>query len=302
MKILAIGHLCLDVIHPADGEEVEGYGGVYYTVGTLAALAGDQDTILPVFGVHKQDYAPLLEDLARYPRVDTSGIFTFDAPTNRVHLYYKNQDSRIECSKDIAQPIPFERIRRFLGVDGVLVNMISGWDITLETLDQIRIAVRSQNVPIHLDLHSLTLGISAHHERFRRPLSDWRRWGFMIDVVQMNEEEIGGLTAEHLPEQQTAGHLLTLGIRAVLVTRGARGVTVYYNEQKRLTRKEVSGISVAQPHDATGCGDVFGAAFHYHYVRTRDPLESAQVANRVAAAKVGMSGSDQLGVLKTSYA
>ncbi len=301
MKILVIGHLCLDAIHPAEGKEIEGYGGIYYTLGTLAALTGEQDTIFPVFGVNKNDYGPLLENLARYPRVNTAGIFAFDSPTNRVHLLYKNQDSRIECSKDIAEPIPFERIRRHLGVDGILINMISGRDITLETLDQIRMAVRSQKIPIHLDLHSLTLGINAQHERFRRPLSDWRRWGFMVDIVQMNEEEIGGLTAEHLPEQQTAGHLLTLGIRAVVVTRGARGATVYFNEHKRLGRQEVEGITVARLHDATGCGDVFGAAFHYHYVRTRDPLASAHVANRIAATKAGMSGSDRLDALRQAY-
>ena len=301
MKILVIGHLCLDVIHPFEKEEVQGYGGIYYTVGTLAALAGEQDTIFPVFGVGKREYPQLMQNLSRYPRVDTSGIFAFDGPTNRVHLYYKSTDSRVECSKDIAPPIPFERIRRFLAVDGILVNMISGFDITLETIDQIRMAVRSQDIPIHLDLHSATLGINDQHERFRRPVDEWRRWGFMVDVVQMNEEEIAGLTAEHLPEQQAVGHLLTLSIRGVLITRGGRGATVYYNEQKHVTRKDVEGIPLSRLQDATGCGDVFGAAFHWHYVRTRDLLASAQAANRVAAAKAAMAGSDRLGALKASY-
>jgi adenosine kinase len=301
MKIVAIGHLCLDVIHPIDAPEVRSYGGIYYTIAALAALANGRDTVIPVFGVNKADYPGLIQDLQRYPNIDTAGIFTFPTPTNTVHLYYTDRQARVECSKNIAQPISYERIRRYLAADGILINMISGWDVALEALDQIRMAVRGQDIPLHLDLHSLTLGINEQCERFRRPVSEWRRWGFMVDTIQMNEEEIAGLTAEHLPEQQAAGHLLTLSTKGIVVTRGARGATLYTSDHKRLVRKDVEGLPVEQVRDTTGCGDVFGAALHYHYLKTRDLLASVQVANRVAAAKVEMAGSDRLDVLKASY-
>jgi sugar/nucleoside kinase (ribokinase family) len=299
MKLLIVGHFCLDVIHPAEGPEVQSYGGIYYTLATLAALAGTNDTIIPVFGVGRNDYPPLIEHLSRFTNVDTSGIFSFDGPTNTVHLYYKNKGTRVECSKNIARPISFERIRRYLSADGVLINMVSGFDLTLETVDQIRLAIRSHDVVLHLDYHSLTLGIGGSFERFRRPLPDWRRWAFMVDTVQLNEEEIGGLTLEHQSEPETAGHLLTLSVKGVVVTRGDQGATVYYNDHKRLERKDIPGIHVDEVRDATGCGDVFGAAFHHSYVKTRDMMASAQAANRIAAAKVQMSGSGELRRLKS---
>ena len=79
------------------------------------------------------------------------------------------------CAKDIASPIPFERIRRHLDADALLVNMVSGYDLTLETMDEIRMTVRGRGVPIHFDYHNLTLGIGAGNQRMRRPLPEWRR-------------------------------------------------------------------------------------------------------------------------------
>jgi sugar/nucleoside kinase (ribokinase family) len=299
MKFLVIGHLCFDVIHPVDGPEKQSYGGIYYAVATLATLTSGNDTVIPVFGVNRNDYAPLIAHLKnKFPNVETAGIYHFDEPTNSVHLFYKNTETRIECSKDISQPIPFGRIKDVLNVDGILVNMISGFDITLETLDEIRLAVRERNVTIHFDYHSLTLGVNANHERFRRPVSDWRRWAFMIDTVQMNEEELAGLPLETTGEQQTVGHLLTLGVKGLVVTRGARGASLFYNEHKKVVRKDIEGVAVHRIRDATGCGDVFGAAFHLQYVKTKNLLAAAEFANRLAAMKATMIGASTIAQLK----
>lgn len=301
MKFLVVGHLCLDVIHHVDEPEVQGYGGIYYSLLTLASLLEPSDSVHPVFGVNKADHAPLIEQLKKFPNVDTSGIFKLDDPTNKVHLYYKDAQSRIECSRDIAAPIPYEKIRRHLSVDGILVNMISGFDVTVDTLDHIRIAVRSHNIPIHFDYHSLTLGVDQKFERFRRPIPDWRRWVFMTDTVQLNEEEMAGLSVERMPEQQTVGHLLTLGVKALVVTRGNRGASLFFNEHKHVVRKDVEGIQGEEVLDTTGCGDVFGAAFHMHYVKTRDPFAAMQVANHVAAARTKVAGIEGLRALKALH-
>ncbi len=292
MKFLVIGHLCLDVIHPIDEPEVRSYGGIYYSIATLATILDHTDRVIPVFGVNKADYDPLIQHFKEgFPNVDTSGIFQFDQPTNTVHLFYKDQQTRIECSKDISRPIPFERIKNFLKVDGILVNMISGFDITLETMDEIRLSVREKDIPIHFDFHSLTLGIHENFERYRRPIADWRRWVFMTDTVQLNEEEIAGLPLEPSTEAKTVGHLLTLSVKGLLVTRGERGVSLFCNQHKKVIRKDIDGVPVARLRDATGCGDVFGAAFHVHYVKSKDLASSAILANKVAAMKAQMIGT-----------
>jgi sugar/nucleoside kinase (ribokinase family) len=299
MKFLVIGHLCHDVIHPVDEPEVSSYGGIYYSVATLAALLDHSDRVIPVFGVNTKDYDPLIKHFKeRFPNVDTSGVFTFDEPTNNVHLFYKDKQTRIECSKDIAKPIPFERIKNFLKVDGILVNMISGFDIKLETMDEIRLAVREKDIPIHFDFHSLTLGIHENFERYRRPISDWRRWVFMTDTVQLNEEEIAGLPLEPSTEAQTVGHLLTLSVKGLTVTRGERGVSVFSNQHKKVIRKDIDGLPIERSRDSTGCGDVFGAAFHLYFVKTKDLVAAATIANKVAAQKAQMVGTASIQNLK----
>ncbi|HXG00171.1 MAG TPA: carbohydrate kinase family protein [Bacteroidota bacterium] len=298
MRFLIIGHLCHDVIHPVEGPEVRSYGGIYYSVATMASLLSESDRVVPVFGVNAYDYEPLIENLSQFSNVETRGIFTFSEPTNSVHLFYKDSATRIECSKNISQPIPFAHIKDYLDVDGILINMISGFDITLTTLDEIRLAVRELRIPIHFDYHSLTLGVRDNHERFRRPVSDWRRWAFMIDTVQLNEEELAGLTIEKLSEEQAAGHFLTLAIKGLIVTRGERGATVYFNDHKTMVRKDIPAREVERSPDSTGCGDVFGAAFHLHYVRTRDLVASAEFAGTVAAAKAQMAGAAHLHTLR----
>jgi sugar/nucleoside kinase (ribokinase family) len=167
--------------------------------------------------------------------------------------------------------------------------MVSGSDISLETLDQIRMEIRARETPIHLDYHNLTTGIGEGRERFRRPLAEWRRWAFMLTTVQLNEEEASGLTVDRLTEQQLTGHLLTLGISGVLITRGPRGATLFGNEHKRVVRRDFAGIPAAEVGDRMGLGDVFGGAFLYRFVSTSDLSASAEFANQTAARAAAQS-------------
>ena len=75
----------------------------------------------------------------------------------------------------------------------------------------------------------------------------------MVDSVQLNEEEIAGLPLEPMSEQQTAGHLLTLGTKAILVTRGERGSSVLTSAG----RTDVAAVPPARIVDPTGVGDAF---------------------------------------------
>ncbi len=283
MKLLVLGHLCIDCAHPAGELPRERWGGIANTIAAVGALAGKEDAIVPVCGVGSDDEKRFLTWLERFPAVDPSGVFTFNGPTNRIDFYEKGEGLRVACSKDIASPIPFERIRKYLSADGVLINMVSGSDISLETLDQIRMEIRARETPIHLDYHNLTTGIGKERERFRRPLPEWRRWAFMLTTVQLSEEEASGLTVDRLTEVQLTGHLLTLGITGVLVTRGARGATVFTNEHKKVAHFDIEGIPAEGAEDRAGLGDVFGGAFMYRFVTTSDLRLSAEFANVTAA-------------------
>lgn len=294
MKIAVIGHPCLDVINHPDGRRTESYGGIFFSVAALANLLPESDTVVPVFGIGEREHDEFIERLGRYPNVDRSGIHRFRGPTNSVSLFYGDGAERIECSKNISKPIPMTDIQPHLGVDMVLINMISGFDISLTTLDEIRMEVRDRRTPIYMDVHSLTLGVGSDFTRFHRPVEDWRRWLFMIHAAQMNEHEAAVLAAERYDEPQLARHVLALNTKALIVTRGERGCTAFVDDRKQVRRHDVDGIRTgdASPPDPTGCGDVFAAAYCSHYLRSPDVPSSVQFANRVAAAKTRMTGSD----------
>ena len=186
--------------------------------------------------------------------METAGIYVQSVPVHRVHYYFRDPGDYVECTRQLAPPIPFQRIKPPVGADGVLINMVSGVDIALDTLDEIRMAVRGRDVPLHLDFHSLTTAVNERFERTRRPVEAWRRWAFMMDTLQFNEDEIAGLAPEAMSEEQTVGHLLTLGVHGVVVTRGARGVTVYRSEHKKVIRAEISGGTAQTTAARVGAG------------------------------------------------
>ena len=308
MKIAVIGHICRDIIHPPQGlpestTGTEQWGGIYYSVLTLAALLGEGDMIIPIFGVGKTDYADLLERLAAHKNINTKGIYALPGLTNAVHLFYDGtSSSRTECSAHISPPIPFGMMKPFLDVDGILVNMISGFDISLETLDQIRMEVRNDGIPIHFDFHSLTLGVDKESKRFRRPVTDWRRWCFMLNSIQLSEAEALGLTSERYEEASFINQLMPLMVNNLLITRGARGVTLIHQKQKKLARQDFAGIPLSSHPDPTGCGDVFGAAFLVQLLRSKEPVVAAEFANRVAALNATLRSADEIATLPDVFA
>ena len=254
MTITVVGHLCLDVIHHSNGEETRSYGGIFFSLVTLANLLGPKDSILPVFGVGKSDYDAFIERLQSYSNIDTSGIYKFNGPTNQVDLLYQDEHERTECSQYIAEPIPWKKIHSSLETNMVLVNMISGFDITLETLDALRMEVREGHIPVYMDVHSLTLGISADAKRFHRPVVDWRRWFFWLHAAQMNETEAAVLTPERFDETTLAKQTLALNTKAIFITRGSRGYTAFIDEHKQTQRIDESGIAGDLAVDSTGWG------------------------------------------------
>ena len=123
----------------------------------------------------------------------------------------------------------------------------------------------------------------------------------MIHAAQMNEEEAAVLSEERYDEHGLSKQVLALNTKALIITRGERGCTAFVDSHKTIQRYDCAGIQLRKTVDPTGCGDVFAAAYCASYMRTKDIHSSLSFANKIAARKAELAGSDHLDLL-SSYA
>jgi sugar/nucleoside kinase (ribokinase family) len=121
----------------------------------------------------------------------------------------------------------------------------------------------------------------------------------MLNSIQMSEEEALGLSAERYDEKTLTNHLMPLMVETLIITRSERGATVIVQDiHKKLTHKDFEGVSFGTAVDTTGCGDVFGAAFLYQYLKSKDSFIAAEFGNKAAALNATFKNAQELDGLR----
>ncbi|MEM7415391.1 MAG: carbohydrate kinase family protein [Gemmatimonadota bacterium] len=303
-----------DRVIPVGRPAVEGWGGLGYAIVAASVSAAPGWTVRPLARVGRDRardverfFAEVESDLGGTP-IDTSGLVVVDEPNNAVELRYHDSAERVETLTGGVGPwTEHDVLAAVDGVDALLVNFISGFELTHDVLSAVRGAVSG---PMYGDLHSLFLGIDADGRRFPRPLPNPGRWMACFDVVQMNEAE-ATLVEEALPavardEAPTSALSLahSAGCAAAVVTLGGAGVRWSHGAGRgRLPggrsdgARRVDGsvtIRALADGDPTGCGDVWGGACFARLV-AGDPLDvAAEYATRVATINVGTNTAEGL--------
>jgi fructose-1-phosphate kinase PfkB-like protein len=308
MNFVVIGEPCIDVIHKTDEKKFHSFGGILYSVISLSVLAKSTDKIIPVFYSGEDEHENILKLLGEYGNIITDGIKKIDQPARRVNLFYDSIHERIETSTMPVKAIEFEWIEKFLDhADSVLVNMISGVDIDLDTFKLIR---KNFDGFIHIDIHNLVMKTGEDGSRTQGHLENWREWCSIPDTVQMNEAEVKILSSERKNEYQVSEEILINNpdskVNGVIITKGIEGVTGYLKMEKKfgnnsfidLDRQNVRAIENPKFIDSTGCGDVFASAFTYDFTNNRDFVKSLHYANRIASYKTSLVGVKDLIKLK----
>jgi sugar/nucleoside kinase (ribokinase family) len=280
LNIAIIGQACVDEIVSASGKiRSRSLGGILYSYAALERLAQESKsplTILPIgfYAVPDSQYLdPLLRELHHFHFKRLANTETL---TNRVQLVYHTDSDRTEHCPTILPTISRGDLRRdhFEGIDALCVNMISGFDITLEAMEQVAAWSDELGFQIHLDIHALALGPLSQGKgsfgggRKAQGLMDWHRWIAAAHTIQLNE-----LEADHIGEPEFGGQDRLIGeikkrrsdgqlprLRAVILTRAAKGAVVHDLEHGTEIELPAPPTTVI---DSTGSGDVFGACFTY---------------------------------------
>jgi hypothetical protein len=307
MRYLIIGEPCRDVIHKHTGETIHSYGGILYSIFALSVFCRNGDEIYPIMNIGEDEYSNVMNLLKPYKNINIEGISKVDFPTRKVFLDYglmnNNQKDRFETSSHPTHPIEYSEIEKFLpGADGILINMISGIDISLDTLKKIR---ENFSGFMHIDIHNIVMRTNSDGTREHVNTREWLEWCTNTDTVQMNETEMSYLSAEKMKEYKIAEDILiTSGknIKAVMITRGLHGVSCYTKKAKSfgsesyidLEKKDLTAIENPDFVDSTGCGDVFASGFFFEYSRTGDISKGLHFANRMASYNTSLEGIDEL--------
>jgi ribokinase len=112
----------------------------------------------------------------------------------------------------------------------------------------------------------------------------------MVDVLTPNETEAQILTGIEVTDedsaQRAAGKLLALGVKAVILTMGAKGFLICENQKVEfITALKVDAV------DTTAAGDAFTGALAVGLARGQVLREAAVFANHVAALSVMTMGA-----------
>lgn len=307
MNYLVIGEPCVDLIHKSNGETHQSYGGILYSLISMAVLSGSKDSVTPLMNLGEDEFDNVVNILKQYPKIKTHGINKVKHPTRKVNLYYNlyntDKSARIEKSTEPTYTLDYRQCEGFLkSADAILVNMISGVDITLDTLKNIR---RNFKGYIHIDIHNIVMNTKEDGSRVHMPVDNWYEWCTNTDTVQMNEFEIATLTRDKLSEYRIAEEILynrNYNVKGLIVTRGKVGVTGFVRKEKKfgnekfndLDHIEIASIENPKFVDSTGCGDVFASSFALDYSVNGDFVKSIHFANRMASYNSSLEGIGQL--------
>ncbi|HEU4629858.1 MAG TPA: carbohydrate kinase family protein [Gemmatimonadaceae bacterium] len=316
-RLGVIGTVVWDVIYGRDARRtpVEEWGGITYALSALDAALPDAWEIVPLIkvghdlAVEARRYFGTLRRMAP----DAAPI-EVPYPNNRVELRYFSSERRSEILSGGVPPWSWLGLKPLLeGLDALYVNLISGFELELETAQLIRRHFRG---PIYCDLHSLLLAVQPDGLRTPRPLPNAADWFACFDLLQVNEDEMALMAPDPLALAATA---LAAGVRSLVVTLGPRGA-VYFAAPGfdglavdatgratvpatvladtlgpvRTALVPADAVPATAAVDPTGCGDVWGATYFSRLLAGDNLADAMRAAHRAAARNVEHRGATGL--------
>lgn len=260
-RLGVIGTFVWDVIHGRDVRDapIEEWGGIAYALSACDASLDEDWELVPLVKVGS-DLAPQARDFLRTLRRLAPDAAPIEVPyrNNRVELRYQTDERRSEVLTGGVPSWSWVGLQPLLrDIDALYINLISGFELDLETAQLIRQQFKG---PIYCDLHSLVMDVEPSGLRTLRPLPEAAAWCACVDLLQVNEDEMAMLAPDPLALAATA---LGVGVSTLFVTLGKRGV-VYFEDAGvgrplRTALVPATAARVSDGGDPTGCGDVWGA-------------------------------------------
>lgn len=270
MRLLVIGQTVEDN-YLQDGIRITAPGGIYYAAAALHQIKAPEDEIILCTSIEELNYHLYADVYDHYDRKYMAKIESIP----KVWLTVNQKSERSERYQNITESLELDfDVEKY---NGILLNMITGFDISIEQLVKLRSQYKGF---IYLDVHSLSRGLDEDNNRIFRTIPDFERWARCADMIQVNFNELTTL-AQDKNEQEIVNWLLSIGVKAVIITLDEKGVRCYYSHRGEMVSVFHSAIKV-KTKNKIGCGDVFGAAFVYDYLKNKKLNSALNFANSAA--------------------
>jgi hypothetical protein len=286
---------------------VEEWGGITYSLSGLDAALPDDWQIVPLIkiGADLADRARQYIGTLRHIAPDAA-LVEVPYPNNRVELRYYSEDRRTEILSGGVPAWTWLGLKPLVDtarLDALYVNFLSGYELDLDTTQQLRQHFRG---PMYADLHMLVMSIEPNGLRVLRPLSHVREWCGCFDLLQANEDELAMMAPDPMALAATALHA---GAKCLAVTLASKGAVYFAPDNfecladlpkvdasaPRPIRTElIPAEHVTRPLDPTGCGDVWGATYFSRLLAGDKLGEAIRAAHRAAARNVEHRGATGL--------
>jgi len=268
MKLLVIGHTVEDHIH-FNGENLVKPGGIYYSALSLLNFKDEDDNIFLNTSIQKENYylfSPV------YDKLDKK-YFHYVDRIPKVYLNVHNFKERGETYENITAQleVPLDNLNSF---DGILINMITGFDVGVEQIKKIR---ESFSGIIYFDVHTLSRGLDENYNRDFRLIPNFGERASCVDILQANENELK--TLFDLPDELAiVKRIFSCGVKIFILTKGEIGARIFSLHKGEIFSMFVPAIKV-ETKNKIGCGDVFGSVFFYTYIKSKSLTEALKLAN-----------------------
>ena len=306
-----MGSFVWDVIHGRDARStpIEEWGGITYALSGLDAALPEDWEIVPIMKVGS-DLAPRAREFLGSLRRIAPDAALVEVPyrNNRVELRYISDERRSEVLTGGVPGWSWMGLRPLIvNLDALYVNLISGFELDLETAQLLR---QHYQGPIYCDLHSLVLAVQPGGLRVAQPLANVDAWCRCFDLLQVNEDELAMMAPDPLALAATA---LEAGVRCLVVTLGRRGAAYFaapdFEQIGDINRQRPLGMvtgpvrtalvpaetaRVTGAGDPTGCGDVWGATYFSRLLAGDKFSDAMRAAHRAAARNVEHRGATGL--------
>ena len=290
MKIVIIGTINKDIILPFQGSSIQSIGGIYYSMAALSKIAGDKAQIYPISYLGKDLYDAFINLLKQYPNIHSEGLVKINQKNHEVLLEYQTEEERIEKAFFHFPSLEWHHIDKFLEADFYLVNMITGWDISLNAFN--KLSERHYN-RIFLDVHFLMMGLDKLGKRVPRRPKNILEWIHGARFIQMNEREFEIIAKKPMSEITFFEKFLNPD-QVLIITLGSKGSQLLFLKNGVIRKKHFNACKLDRIVDATGCGDVFGAGFVWKYLETQNLYEAMEFATRAAGANCLIKGTTEM--------